>query len=313
MRWICKYLNYIREFGGELFIWSGLVNILGRMKMWKVQHSVEICKRKKVEKFLSKEFNIHEIMKEAVESVNFTRNQNGLNRIWVFWYQGIEKAPDIVKACIASIREYCTNYDVIVLDKDNIGEYYVPIEAIQEKLKDRYITLTHFSDILRMNLLDSYGGIWIDATIFLTGDVFKSKSFYTLKGYFDSWCVSEGKWTIFFMGGENPYLYRFLTIAFNKYWQKHDMQIAYFLTDHLIHMAYCINESIRKCIDSVERFDNDIYFLQHNLNNILDDETYYNFTKKTLVHKLTYKTELIENKDSVYNKYIKKYTRSEKR
>lgn len=186
MKAISSSLHYIREFGIKLFLLSGLVHVLGMLKMWKVQHMVEMYKRKQVEKFLSKELNVSQIMKEAVESVNCIRKKNDSNRIWVFWYQGIKNAPDIVKACIASIIEHCSRYSVIVLDKNNMSEYYAPIEAIQRKLEDGLITITHFSDILRMNLLDSYGGRWIDATIFLTGDVFNERGFYTLKGSFDS-------------------------------------------------------------------------------------------------------------------------------
>lgn len=77
-------------------------------------------------------------------------------------------------------------------------------------------------------------------------------------------------------------------------------------------MAYCMNESIKKCIDSVESLDEDIYFLQHNLNNILDDKTYYKSTEKLFVHKLTYKTKMIKNKNTVYNKYIKIQANKEK-
>lgn len=123
------------------------------------------------------------------------------NTIWVFWYQGIERAPDIVKACIESIKENCKDYDVVILDKDNISNYYIPSQSIQQKLNDGRMSLTHFSDILRMNLLNSYGGRWIDATIFLTGDVFENRQFFTLKGTFDTKRISEGKWTGFFIGG----------------------------------------------------------------------------------------------------------------
>ncbi|OUN93894.1 hypothetical protein B5F98_10555 [Pseudoflavonifractor sp. An44] len=305
MSLVKKNLKYIQEFGLVLFILSGLVSIFGIFKMWNVQYFVELWKRKKVKKYLENDICTHDIMQEVIATEHSKDIVHKSNAIWVFWYQGIECAPDIVKACIASIKENCKDYDVVILDKDNISNYYVPTRSIQQKLNDGRMSLTHFSDILRMNLLNSYGGRWIDATIFLTGDVFKDRRFFTLKGDFDTKRISEGKWTGFFMGGENPYLYHFLTIAFNQYWEKHDMLIGYFLIDYLIDLAYCSNESIKACIDSVEKINGDIYFLQNNLNNILDDAKYQKFTTETMVHKLTYKTELIENTDSIYNKYIK--------
>lgn len=58
-----------------------------------------------------------------------------------------------------------------------------------------------------MNLLAKYGGIWIDATVVLNGDVLPNIDRYevfTVKhGLYRSWHVSQGKWTSFFFGSRS--------------------------------------------------------------------------------------------------------------
>ena len=43
-----------------------------------------------------------------------------LNKIWICWFQGEDKAPDLVKKCIDSVRKHASGYDVIILTEDNI-------------------------------------------------------------------------------------------------------------------------------------------------------------------------------------------------
>lgn len=43
--------------------------------------------------------------------------------IWTLWWQGEENAPDLVKACIASMRAHANGADVRVLDERNCASY----------------------------------------------------------------------------------------------------------------------------------------------------------------------------------------------
>lgn len=48
----------------------------------------------------------------------------------------------------------------------------------------------HFSDIVRENLLYKYGGIWMDATIYMTSpfpDTIYNYDYYTIKGASSLW------------------------------------------------------------------------------------------------------------------------------
>ena len=82
--------------------------------------------------------------------------------IWVMWYQGIEKAPPIIKACIHSIFVNKANHPLYILDKNNLENFIKLPKYILTKFHKGMISITHFSDIVRMAILSTHGGYWID-------------------------------------------------------------------------------------------------------------------------------------------------------
>lgn len=91
--------------------------------------------------------------------------------IWIYWHQGENNAPDIVKRCIASIKEHAGNHPVIILNKKTLQEYVKIPEFIEEKLRNKKISNAHYSDLVRITLLIAYGGYWFDATCFMTAGI----------------------------------------------------------------------------------------------------------------------------------------------
>lgn len=83
--------------------------------------------------------------------------------IWILWYQGVSEAPFIVRKCIDSWTRYNPTWEVVVLDSNNLQSY------IKEELSDEILdnlSLAHQSDLVRLQLLSKYGGVWADATTF---------------------------------------------------------------------------------------------------------------------------------------------------
>ena len=90
-----------------------------------------------------------------------------ISYIWVFWWQGMESMPPLIKACINNLKKKSGNRKVILLTKDNYSNYVnIPVNILN-KVKKGQLTYTFFSDILRFNLLSKHGGIWIDATLYI--------------------------------------------------------------------------------------------------------------------------------------------------
>ncbi len=81
--------------------------------------------------------------------------------IWLLWLQGQDKAPFVVRKCYASWLKNNPDWQVIFLDEHTIADHS-PLK------KTGKMTDQAFSDLLRINLLAKYGGVWVDATCFCT-------------------------------------------------------------------------------------------------------------------------------------------------
>ena len=97
--------------------------------------------------------------------------ESSSNNIWVFWWQGYDAAPLLVKKCIDSIIKNTGNHPVILITKENWKNYTDIPDYIIEKVEKGIVSLTHFSDILRMALISKNGGLWLDATIFVSKEI----------------------------------------------------------------------------------------------------------------------------------------------
>lgn len=63
-------------------------------------------------------------------------NNNKTSRsdfIWIFWRQGFENAPQIVKSCFHSIKSTFTDSKVIFLTECNLSEYITLPEFVEKK------------------------------------------------------------------------------------------------------------------------------------------------------------------------------------
>lgn len=218
--------------------------------------------------------------------------------IWVCWWQGLENAPEIVKICFERLKKTAGNRKIVLITEKNYSQYIEMPDYIIKKLKAGIISITHFSDALRVNLLSKYGGVWIDATCFFTADIFKDMTpeFYTVKLPYDEKeiCVSEGKWCIFFMGSsKNNILFNFLTEFYNEYWKKEDKIMAYFLTDYAISVAYEKMSNVKKMIDNVPVNNPLIHELKEQLNNEFNQEELDKLLAQNKIHKLAHERKYI--------------------
>lgn len=90
--------------------------------------------------------------------------------IWLFWNTGLEQAPEIVKTCYQSIKKYAGR-QVVLLTEKNVQNYINMPDYLNEKLKSGVLPLAIYTDLMRVALLEHYGGTWMDATILLTDEI----------------------------------------------------------------------------------------------------------------------------------------------
>lgn len=162
------------------------------------------------------------------------------NKVWVCWMQGLEQAPALVQRCYRSLQDNLKGKEIVLLTESNFDQYVHIPDFIIEKLHKGIITRTHFSDILRLELLIQQGGTWIDATVFCSGgDIPKYMMedeffiFQKVKPGSDGSAINMSSW---FMSAWSNHKFLLATRELlYAYWQKNDRMIDYFLL-HLFMM-----------------------------------------------------------------------------
>lgn len=83
--------------------------------------------------------------------------------VWSYWHT--DELPLLVRHCLANWRKFATGYEVRMLSPDRMSEYLDPAS-----LPAGYGELPAYrkADWLRLALLRRHGGIWLDASLFLT-------------------------------------------------------------------------------------------------------------------------------------------------
>lgn len=225
-------------------------------------------------------------------------------KIWCFWWQGYNNdTPAYVKMCINSIKANNPEHEVIIITKDNIKEYVDFPDFYYTKLENGVISLTHFSDLLRVELLAKYGGIWIDSAFYLTrtldAKIYKLP-FYTIKhGLLSDFHVCKGLWTDgFIMSADGNLFFNYLKEMFLFYWEKYDFLVCYLLIDCYIALAYENIPNFKKMIDMVPYNNSGLFFIDQHGNEKYDEKTYAKVSDDTYIFRVHYKRNFETIKDN---------------
>lgn len=88
----------------------------------------------------------------------------GTKTIWMCWFQGNDNIPELNQVCIKRWKKLNPDWNVIILNYNNIKEYVPGFFKILNNSKSRI--MAHQADLLRMLLLSKYGGVWVDASVY---------------------------------------------------------------------------------------------------------------------------------------------------
>ena len=224
--------------------------------------------------------------------------------MWICWFQGEKNMPPVVRGCYNSVKQYAGLHPVNLITIDNYMEYVNIPQYIITKLENKEISYTHFSDIIRNNLLADHGGIWLDATIYLTDELKGwDKPFYTIKQNLpdDHVYVSGYRWTGFCMGGvKGNLLNSFVKDFFNVYHQREKGLIDYLLIDYIIAQGYNHIPSIKELIDNIPYSCPDLYYMQSKMALSVNDDELAKVCQRTSIFKLNWRVEKPSNQHALY-------------
>lgn len=179
------------------------------------------------------------------------------NTIWFMWLQGIDFAPELVKCNLRILQKRFGNDRVKVITESNLTNFIDIPSFIKNKVEKGIISPTHFSDIIRIQLLATYGGIWIDSTVLFTGDllnVISNQSFFVpqiLKPGKDGKSISVSNWLIIAKRNDKI-VTRLRDLLFN-YWETFDKPVDYFIFHYLLMIVF---DELPKEYQKIVPFDN---------------------------------------------------------
>lgn len=238
----------------------------------KIKHNFYQTKYKIIEDKILQKYNYILNKFNADKAVIDSNPNNG--PVWFCWLQGIEKMPPIQQICYERLKNITNNIHFITMD--NIPHYIKLPSYIYEKFKKGQISPANFSDIIRVNLLSTYGGIWCDSRIFFKDNIINQlfkKNFYTIKINKNSnQFVSEYRWTVGFLcSNKSCILFKVISDFFNEYWKNESITIDYFLLDHIINIACKKNKEINNLFKKIEFNNSSAFSIPENLSSKADE------------------------------------------
>ena len=235
---------------------------------------------------------------------NYKRIENKTHEysdiIWWCWLQGEENAPELCKICLTSLKKQMPDKKIVIITSENLYDYVDFPDFIKQKYKKGKISNTHFSDLIRLQLLIKYGGTWIDATVFCTGYpdyafntplfAFKTNERNDGATVAQSWFISAEK--------NEPILTLTRDLLFD-YWRKNSKQIHYFIIYFFMKIAA---DFYKDEWNNIPWFsDLPAHILQRELNKPYSEPRWKQLCRMSDIHKLSYKIEINKTAYNFYN------------
>ena len=223
------------------------------------------------------------------------------NKVWVCWFQGMENAPALVQKCYESVKKNLADREVILITSDNMDQYVSFPDYIIDKWKAGVITHTHLTDLLRLELLIKYGGMWLDATVFCSEERSKIPDYFFDSDLFFYQCLKPGR------DGHCQYISSWLMSAKTnnkvlmatrelcyEYWKKNNSMDDYFLLHDFLSIVLDKYDQEWKTI--VPRDNATPHILLLRMFESYDDNIWSAIKAQTPFHKLSYK---LRNEDKM--------------
>ena len=241
--------------------------------------------------------------------------------IWTMWQQGEAQMPETVQASMKTIKDFAKRNDCefYLLTDQNLADFINIPSDITDKYKKKELSAAHYSDIIRFSLLYQYGGIWMDATLFVSpyatvkmfeGDFF-SLNHPPLSTNKMERTICDYKWSGYCLAGKKKKSYfKHIRDIYIYYVRKYPLFLHYLMMDYFILSEYDSNPKFKSLVDGLpilapaER----VFFLREYSDKLFDESEWEEVLKTTPIFKTTYK---INEKEIVPNSYLYKLYQGE--
>lgn len=271
-------------------------------------------------RYIKKQERAYSIIREYVDCFpDF--NLNGMcsdvsneDIVWQFWNSdsGIgENQKRLLNCCFKSVSRYSLNFKQKILDINTLRDYINLPEIVYAKLKfSRYKGFSYaaFSDLVRAMLLYKYGGIWMDATIYLLNylpeDILKSEQGFAFARsnsvdkvtqikfrHYDSCYFSWSEKTkikllsSFLVAGKNRAIFKALSEILINIWINEEVYPHYFT----FHMIYEDLIERKKFLPLTSKSDIGPHLLQFYKNSPFSNDFFVEMIENYPIQKLNWK------------------------
>lgn len=236
--------------------------------------------------------------------------------IWWCWLQGLELAPEMVKACYNSLKKNLPGYEIRMIDAENWKQSVELPEYIVKKWEKKQIPPALFSDLLRLQLLIKYGGTWIDSTVLCSG--LKSSKVQDFKSYLDADLflfqytpegttkdINISNW--FISAYSNNEALMTLRDMLFACWKDYSCTVDYYIFHLFFKMV--ANEYPEQIEVMPYGYSMNGLVLLHHLGEKFDQEKWDKLTENICFHKLAFRigNEVKSNNDNYYNYILETY------
>lgn len=171
--------------------------------------------------------------------------------IWMLWLQGWQNAPEIVRACFKTWEAHNPDWTIHALDAASLPEY-LEMAELKAVVDGKDVPHEAYSDLIRIALLERYGGVWADGTV------------YCLKPL-DAWLPEKCPAGFFAFAKPGPdrmlsswflaatkgnYLVREWRRQSMEYWKQHTQRHHYFWFHYLFAESYTADKNFRAVWDA---------------------------------------------------------------
>ena len=261
-----------------LRIWTPLCSKTKNERRAKFKQLRYLVEKKYLRRYLSAADSAHPAKSDTRETPKI---------IWTCWWQGEENLPPVVKRCFESIRRYCPDFELRIITADNIQNYIELPDYIMQKHKQGYIQRAHLADITRLALLEKYGGIWMDATIYLTAPLPKiitEAPFFAYHGHE----LHQGQIWFFKTAPHNAIITGLKNLLL-EYWKYENEVINYFFAYTLWDLLLENNTVCAQQWAQTPLMYDDCYDLETDFFEPYSPQKWAEIKAKTSVHKLSWK------------------------
>lgn len=208
-------------------------------------------------------------------------------RVYVYWAQGFTDAPPIVRLCHEQLLKHHPSDCVVVLDDTNLHRFVTVPEWARAKIG---ADTTKLSNMIRAELLSTYGGVWLDATCFVRANVLDVVPELLSSGFFAFKREDRPLANWFLACRPADYVMLTWREAQYVYWRHFDKKLDYFIA-HLIFGALCeVDEEFGAQWAATPTLNAEPpHAFQRAMHEPYDEARFEDLLEGCFVHKLTHK------------------------